>query len=233
VSRLVPALFIPQPNGSESASPGNCRSYWWTPRLGLGLSFTFYRPSSGRAYCHAEIDSAVNQKEFLKGDRPRKEGEQWRVLQAFAKTRTPPGVLEPSGGLWNPPVRSRNNLRSGNAWAAQMFLAARQETIIPKRESRPGVWGDPPRPPASCGFPLEPPSRSEVEYQGASAIPRELIEPHRGDKRHVTSQKRKVVRSAKQCQPPLSADRRSKAKTIVEGRGGIAGISFQVSQGTW
>jgi hypothetical protein len=124
-------------------------------------------------------------------------------------------------------------LRSGNAWAAQMFLAARQETIIPKRESRPSVWGDPPRPPASCGFPLEPPSRSEVEYQGASAIPRELIEPHRGDKRHVTSQKRKVVRSAKQCQPPLSADRRSKAKTIVEGRGGIAGISFQVSRGTW
>jgi hypothetical protein len=143
--------------------------------------------------------------------------------------RTQRGPLEPSSKVTQQP----KGLRSGNAWAAQMFLAARQETIIPKRESRPSVWGDPPRPPASCGFPLEPPSRSEVEYQGASAIPRELIEPHRGDKRHVTSQKRKVVRSAKQCQPPLSADRRSKAKTIVEGRGGIAGISFQVSRGTW
>src|SRR6266487_1737089 len=145
----------------------------------------------------------------------------------------PAGCPRTQRGLGNPPVRSRNNRRAPvreRMGGADVSCSAagdyHSKTRIP-----PECVGDPPRPPASCGFPLEPPSRSEVEYQGASAIPRELIEPHRGDKRHVTSQKRKVLRSAKQCQPPLSADRRSKAKTIVEGRGGSRGSASRSLEG--
>jgi hypothetical protein len=40
-------------------------------------------------------------------------------------------------------------------------------------------------------------------------MPRELIEPHKGDKRYVRR------KGADRCRP-LSADRRSKAKTIVK-----------------
>jgi hypothetical protein len=47
-------------------------------------------------------------------------------------------------------------------------------------------------------------------------MPRELIEPHKGDKRYVRRKKGKFSNGQTDVGRSLSADRRSKAKTIVK-----------------
>jgi hypothetical protein len=47
-------------------------------------------------------------------------------------------------------------------------------------------------------------------------MPRELIEPHKGDKRYVRRKGGKFTRRQTDVGRSLSADRRSKAKTIVK-----------------
>jgi hypothetical protein len=47
-------------------------------------------------------------------------------------------------------------------------------------------------------------------------MPRELIEPHKGDKRYVRRKKGKFSSRQASVGRSLSADRRSKAKTIVK-----------------
>jgi hypothetical protein len=46
-------------------------------------------------------------------------------------------------------------------------------------------------------------------------MPRQLIEPHRGDKRYVRRKKGKFSARQSSVSRSLSSDRRSKAKTIV------------------
>jgi hypothetical protein len=52
--------------------------------------------------------------------------------------------------------------------------------------------------------------------QGDLAMPRELIEPHKGDKRYVRRNKGKFSSRQSSVGRSLSADRRSKARTIVK-----------------
>jgi hypothetical protein len=47
-------------------------------------------------------------------------------------------------------------------------------------------------------------------------MPRELIEPHKGDKRYVRRKKGKFSAGQDRVGRSLSVDRRSKAKTIVK-----------------
>jgi hypothetical protein len=55
-----------------------------------------------------------------------------------------------------------------------------------------------------------------VEYRRAS-MPRELIEPHKGEKRYLRrGKKRKFTSKQADVGRSLSADQRSKAKTIVK-----------------
>jgi hypothetical protein len=56
-------------------------------------------------------------------------------------------------------------------------------------------------------------------------MPRELIEPNKGKKRYVRRQKGKFSTRQSNVGRSLSADRRSKAKTIVKKGEGIAAIS--------
>ena len=52
-------------------------------------------------------------------------------------------------------------------------------------------------------------------------MPRELVEPHKGDKRYVRRKGGKFTTRQTDVGRSLSADRRSKAKTIVKkGEGG-------------
>jgi hypothetical protein len=51
---------------------------------------------------------------------------------------------------------------------------------------------------------------------GGLPMPRELIEPHKGDKRYVRRKKGKFSTRQTEVGRSLSADRRSKAKTIVK-----------------
>ena len=51
-------------------------------------------------------------------------------------------------------------------------------------------------------------------------MPRELIEPHRGDKRYVRRKKGKFTKSQDDVGRSLAADRRQKAKrTVKKGEG--------------
>jgi hypothetical protein len=52
--------------------------------------------------------------------------------------------------------------------------------------------------------------------KGDLAMPRELIEPHKGDKRYVRRKKGKFATRQTDVGRSLAADRRSKAKTIVK-----------------
>jgi hypothetical protein len=47
-------------------------------------------------------------------------------------------------------------------------------------------------------------------------MPRELIEPHKGDKRYVRRKKGKFTNSQDDVGRSLSADRRTKAKRVVK-----------------
>jgi hypothetical protein len=47
-------------------------------------------------------------------------------------------------------------------------------------------------------------------------MPRELVQPHKGDKRYVRRKKGKFSSRQSNVGRSLSADRRSKAKTIVK-----------------
>jgi hypothetical protein len=47
-------------------------------------------------------------------------------------------------------------------------------------------------------------------------MPRELIEPHKGDKRYVRRKKGKFTNSQDDMGRSLSADRRTKAKRVVK-----------------
>jgi hypothetical protein len=51
---------------------------------------------------------------------------------------------------------------------------------------------------------------------GDLSMPRELIEPHKGDKRYVRRKKGKFSSRQTEVGRSLSADRRSKAKTIMK-----------------
>jgi hypothetical protein len=55
-----------------------------------------------------------------------------------------------------------------------------------------------------------------IEIKGDTSMPRELIEPHKGDKRYVRRKGGKFTRRQTDVGRSLSADRRSKAKTIVK-----------------
>lgn len=51
-------------------------------------------------------------------------------------------------------------------------------------------------------------------------MPRELIEPHKGDKRYVRRKKGRFTKSQDDVRRSLSADRRKKAKrTVKKGEG--------------
>jgi hypothetical protein len=52
--------------------------------------------------------------------------------------------------------------------------------------------------------------------KGDLAMPRELIEPHKGDKRYVRRKRGKFSTRQSKVGRSLAADRRSKAKTIVK-----------------
>jgi hypothetical protein len=56
----------------------------------------------------------------------------------------------------------------------------------------------------------------ERKSKGDLAMPRELIEPHKGDKRYVRRKGGKFSSRQTGVGRSLSADRRSKAKTIVK-----------------
>jgi len=47
-------------------------------------------------------------------------------------------------------------------------------------------------------------------------MPRQLIEPHKGDKRYVRGKKGKFTTKQVEVGPSLAADRRSKSKTVVK-----------------
>ncbi len=47
-------------------------------------------------------------------------------------------------------------------------------------------------------------------------MPRELIEPHKGDKRYVRRDKKGQFREVDDVGRSLAADRRTKAKTVVK-----------------
>ena len=47
-------------------------------------------------------------------------------------------------------------------------------------------------------------------------MPRELIEPHKGDKRFVRRKKGKFTKSQDNVGRSLAADRRKKAKTVIK-----------------
>ena len=50
-------------------------------------------------------------------------------------------------------------------------------------------------------------------------MPRELIEPHKGDKRYMRRKKGKFTARQTDVGRSLSADRRSKAKVVKKGEG--------------
>jgi hypothetical protein len=49
-----------------------------------------------------------------------------------------------------------------------------------------------------------------------NAMPRQLIEPHKGDKRYVRRSKGKFTTKQAKVGRSLAADRRSKSKTVVK-----------------
>jgi hypothetical protein len=55
-----------------------------------------------------------------------------------------------------------------------------------------------------------------IETKGDAPMPRELIEPHKGDKRYVRRKGGKFTTRQTDVGRSLAADRRSKAKTIVK-----------------
>jgi hypothetical protein len=60
-------------------------------------------------------------------------------------------------------------------------------------------------------------------------MPRELIEPHKGDKRYVRRKGGKFTTRQTDVGRSLAADRRSKAKTIVRRAKGTAAIAVPIS----
>ena len=63
---------------------------------------------------------------------------------------------------------------------------------------------------------LQPKSLVDGKGEGDLVMPRELIEPHKGDKRYVRRKKGKFSAGQSVVGRSLSADRRSRAKTIVK-----------------